>query len=206
MYSNIWANYKESEFEFCLIYHQVSLLVNVMISNRSRAFTLIEMLIVIIIIGILAAALIPRLQSIQWRARDTKRKTDLKTIYNANEIHKFDNGQYANSGAFIYSNTLSTWMTGLVGTYLTSVPVDPINNGWALSTTGIYNYIYINVYGEWFYSMSTILENTKDPDRCAVKTYVYYPWSYQTRCAAWQITPREQAYYYDPNNIINGKH
>ena len=56
-----------------------------------KAFTLIEMLIVIVIIGILAAALIPRLQSVQARARDTKRKTDIRTIYNADEIYKVDN-------------------------------------------------------------------------------------------------------------------
>ena len=45
------------------------------------------MLIVIVIIGILAAALVPRLQDVQGRARDTKRKTDLRNIYNANEIY-----------------------------------------------------------------------------------------------------------------------
>lgn len=59
-----------------------------------KAFTLIEMLIVIVIIGILATALIPRLQSVQARARDTKRKTDLRNIYNANEIYFIDNGAY----------------------------------------------------------------------------------------------------------------
>ena len=62
---------------------------------NKKTFTLIEMLIVIVIIGILAAALVPRLQSIQSRARDTKRKTDLKTIYNANEIYLLDNTSYA---------------------------------------------------------------------------------------------------------------
>lgn len=77
-----------------------------------------------------------------------KRKTDLKQIYNANEIHKFDNGVYANSGAFNYSFTPSTWMTGLLNTYLTSIPLDPINNNASPSSTGIYTYWYINVYGE----------------------------------------------------------
>ena len=55
-----------------------------------KTFTLIEMLIVIVIIGILAAALIPRLQSVQGRARDTKRKVDLKSIANVNEIYRLD--------------------------------------------------------------------------------------------------------------------
>ena len=65
-----------------------------MTTKKSKTFTLIEMLIVIVIIGILAAALVPRLNSVQGRARDTKRKTDLLQIYNANEIYFSDNNKY----------------------------------------------------------------------------------------------------------------
>ncbi|MEI7478006.1 MAG: prepilin-type N-terminal cleavage/methylation domain-containing protein [bacterium] len=61
---------------------------------QKRTFTLIEMLIVVVIIGILAAALIPRLQSVQARARDIKRKADLHQIGTALEIYKEDNGNY----------------------------------------------------------------------------------------------------------------
>ncbi|MEI7477517.1 MAG: prepilin-type N-terminal cleavage/methylation domain-containing protein [bacterium] len=67
-----------------------------MIYRNKKAFTLIEMLIVVVIIGILAAALIPRLQSVQARARDTKRKADLHQIGTALAIYKEDNGSYAN--------------------------------------------------------------------------------------------------------------
>lgn len=61
------------------------------------AFTLIEMLVVVVVIGILAAALIPRLQWWQERARDMKRKVDINTIANALMIYKEDNGQYRSS-------------------------------------------------------------------------------------------------------------
>ncbi|MEI7477147.1 MAG: prepilin-type N-terminal cleavage/methylation domain-containing protein [bacterium] len=47
---------------------------------QKKSFTLIEMLIVVVIIGILAAALIPRLQSVQARARDIKRIADIHQI------------------------------------------------------------------------------------------------------------------------------
>ncbi|MEI7477654.1 MAG: prepilin-type N-terminal cleavage/methylation domain-containing protein [bacterium] len=61
-------------------------------ARKQKSFTLIEMLIVVVIIGILAAALIPRLQSVQARARDTKRVADIHQISTAFEIYKEDNG------------------------------------------------------------------------------------------------------------------
>ena len=61
--------------------------------KQIRTFTLIEMLIVIVIIGILAAALVPRLQDVQSRARDTKRKADSRTINNAIAIFIADNSR-----------------------------------------------------------------------------------------------------------------
>jgi prepilin-type N-terminal cleavage/methylation domain-containing protein len=51
--------------------------------NTIKAFTLVEMLIVIVIIGILIAALMPRMQSAQGRARDVARKNALAQIQTA---------------------------------------------------------------------------------------------------------------------------
>lgn len=47
---------------------------------RAQGFTLIEMLIVIVIIGILARALIPTLQGMQGSARDAARTADLNQV------------------------------------------------------------------------------------------------------------------------------
>lgn len=63
-------------------------------SRHQKAFTLIEMLIVIVIIGILAAALIPRLQSVQARSRDVRRKADLTLIANGLTLYKVDMNTY----------------------------------------------------------------------------------------------------------------
>jgi general secretion pathway protein G len=58
--------------------------------NKKSGFTLVEMLIVIVIIGILAAALIPRLSSARGRANDTARKADLQQIATALITYQID--------------------------------------------------------------------------------------------------------------------
>jgi general secretion pathway protein G len=66
--------------------------------NTKRAFTLVEMLIVIVIIGILAAALIPRLTGIQERARDTARQAAVNQLNSAVQLYSVDNaGAYPNA-------------------------------------------------------------------------------------------------------------
>ncbi|GHW02554.1 hypothetical protein AGMMS50249_3400 [candidate division SR1 bacterium] len=59
-----------------------------------KAFTLVEMLIVIVIIGILIAALLPRLQGAQAMARDTARQTALTTIGTAIAAYQLQAGHY----------------------------------------------------------------------------------------------------------------
>jgi len=61
------------------------------LSRFSKAFTLIELLIVIVIIGILAVALIPRLTGLQARARDTVRIADITTLRTAITAYTVDN-------------------------------------------------------------------------------------------------------------------
>ena len=55
--------------------------------KRIQSFTLIEMLVVVATIGILAAALIPKVQSTQVRARNAARIADVSQIYKALKIY-----------------------------------------------------------------------------------------------------------------------
>ena len=57
-------------------------------TNRLKAFTLIELLIVITIIGILAAIVMINLDDVQSKSRDARRKSDLNTIAKAVQLYE----------------------------------------------------------------------------------------------------------------------
>ena len=62
--------------------------------NNGKGFTLIELMIVVVIIGILATLLIPRIMERPEEARRVKAKMDIKTIESALKLYKIDSGSY----------------------------------------------------------------------------------------------------------------
>ena len=63
--------------------------------RNSKGFTLIELMIVVVIIGILAALAIPRFTQASGRAKEKEADGILKQLYTLQQTYKADKGSYA---------------------------------------------------------------------------------------------------------------
>lgn len=87
-----------------------------------KAFTLVEILIVVVILGILAAIVVPQFTNAADEAQVGNVQTQLQTVRNQIELYRAQN-----SGAVPPSFATGTW-DDLVGPqYLKSAPINPRN-------------------------------------------------------------------------------
>ena len=129
-----------------------------------KAFTLVEMLIVIVIIGILIASLMPRMQTAQGRARDVARKNDLSQIQTAIITSQADRGAWPSmKGNGDDANGANNWIpvstikTQLLNAWMSEVPSDPNGSNvnfwlWTTASTTTTNngqYLYMVWKRNW---------------------------------------------------------
>lgn len=83
------------------------------LKRKQQGFTIVELLIVIVVIGILAALVITTFTGIQQKARNTERQTDIKALHGQVEAYYAQNGKYPTLANLNDSTWRSTNMKGL---------------------------------------------------------------------------------------------
>lgn len=111
--------------------------------NRARraGFTLVELLLVLVILGVLAAIVIPKFSGRTEQARETAAKTQISGFSTALDAFEVDNGYYPSGseglGELIEkSKTATNWR----GPYLKqAIPADPWGNAYIYESPGKHN-------------------------------------------------------------------
>lgn len=111
--------------------------------KHNRGFTLIEIMVVVVIIGILAAVVVPSIMDRPGQARVAKAKQDIRTLENSLNMYRLDNFRYPTTDqgleALVNEPTSSprpeNWQQ-----YMPRVPTDPWGNE--------YHYLHPGEHGE----------------------------------------------------------
>jgi general secretion pathway protein G len=120
--------------------------------RHSSAFTLVEMLLVITIIGILAALVIPKMVGRSEQARQAAAHADLSSVKTALDAFEVDNGYYPKNLQDLLQqpNNAKNWH----GPYLDKVPQDPWGNN--------YLYYYPGKHNQSSYDLLSIGPDSKE--------------------------------------------
>ena len=113
---------------------------NSFVCNR-KAFTLIEIMLVVIIIGALAAMVIPRLSGRSEQAKQTIAKTDIEAnLATPLKLYELDNGNFPTTGqgldALLRKPFSSPVPRNWNGPYVEKKPIDPWGNPYVYKSPG----------------------------------------------------------------------
>jgi len=119
-----------------------------------RGFTLIEIMVVLVILGILAGLIIPRIMGRPEEARRTKARIQIESIETALKLYKLDNGLYPDTEQGLQALVEPPSVGKLApawreGGYLEKgrVPKDPWGNEYVYLCPGIHGDFDLVSYG-----------------------------------------------------------
>lgn len=109
--------------------------------TRRPGFTLVEVMVVVVILGLLATLVVPRVMGQGEQARRTATSVQIKEIEQALDLFRLDNGFYPTTeqgiAALVTKPSLApeprNWRSG---GYLKKVPADPWGNAYVYRNPG----------------------------------------------------------------------
>ena len=113
------------------------------VARFPRGFTLVEIMVVVVILGVLAVLVVPRVVGRADDARAVAAKQDVAAIMQALKLYRLDNGRYPTteqSLAALVTKPQSQPVPSNWQKYLDKVPKDPWGN--------VYHYLNPGVRGE----------------------------------------------------------
>ncbi len=121
-------------------------------NTKQRGFTLIEVMVVVVILGILAAIIVPKVMDRPDQARITKAKLDIQGIENALQNYKLDNFHYPSTDQGLEalvqkpsgSPEAKNWRQG---GYLQRMPKDPWGHPYQYLSPGAHGDVDITSLG-----------------------------------------------------------
>jgi len=121
-------------------------------ARRSAGFTLIEILIVVVILGILAGIVVVNVMDRPDQARVVAGRSDIAAIMNALKLYRLDNGVYpsAEQGLLALAKKPDVGQAPLnwkPGGYIERLPKDPWGNDYQYLNPGIHSEVDVFSFG-----------------------------------------------------------